>query len=1008
MAENYTLSTTLIANTQAYINSMKQADKANKDVEQSAQKTEGSTGKFGKALAGSMAIGGAAVTALGVKSLKSFGDFEQGLNTAAIIAGGTSKDIEGLSDVALKMGQDLPLSAQDSANAMIEMARNGASVEELKKVFPAIAMASTAAGADLTATAGVVQQAMNVWGNSLESPEQAAALLTQTANLSNASVESMQQALATLGPTAVRSGMSLSDTSTAVGLLTNTGTSSAEAAQQLRHAMLQMQAPSNKAADAMDELGLSYRKADGSMKPFTQIAKETSKALDGVGKSERDAYMKALFHTSGMQAMDTVMKSVNDTSGDAKTSWDAYTKAMDAAGGSTEKANEYLNQQAYDMQNNVGAKIEQVGGAWDTFSMKSMAGSKGLSTAVLSMTADTIDYAANSDSALGKAARGFMGLSPVIGTAMTASSGFIVQAKNIGGALASVTKGTVSAIGGIGRFAGKLLPFGKSAGDAAKKTEQMSGATSKSGKSAQGASPKLMGIAKATMQIGVGVGAATAGIGIMALGIAQLAKTGDKGVIATVALAGSIAVVTAVVGAFAPVLQASQGGLLALAAVMLSFGAGVAMAAAGIGAMSAGIALLITAFTGLTAVASQIVPTMAAIGTGGAMMIGNFVTVLLGYVPVIIELFGQIMRGILQTIINNAPLIGEAFSVMLVTMIGVITVNLPKIIQMFTQMFIQILEGMAQNAPAIINAWTDLIVNILKGLADNMPRFAKAGTDLIVSFLEGITKNFDRVAKAGVDLIVKVLGGIGDNIDRLITAGIELVGKFLMGIANNLYKVYNEGKQVVLKVIEGIGQIIGDMMSSGGQILDAFVRGFQKGFNKANKSGKGAGNETKDGAGSISLDSVGGWLMQGLLNGITGKARELYNTAAGIANNIKNTISSALHIGSPSKDMIRIGAWTTEGLAIGIDKEKKLVSRASSDIAELARIEPIQYSSNFDTPRGVDMRNTNDLNISLDQQEVKPAMVNLSLGGRDFTAFVQDISTEFGAQARLSNGNSVY
>ena len=81
-------------------------------------------GAIGKAMVGV----GAATTAMGVSSLKSFGQFQQSLNTAAVVAGGTAKDISGLSDVANKMGADLPLSAQEASDAMVAMARKGSFV----------------------------------------------------------------------------------------------------------------------------------------------------------------------------------------------------------------------------------------------------------------------------------------------------------------------------------------------------------------------------------------------------------------------------------------------------------------------------------------------------------------------------------------------------------------------------------------------------------------------------------------------------------------------------------------------------------------------------------------------------------------------------------------------------------------------------------------------------------------------------------------------------------------
>jgi len=79
---------------------------------------------------------GAATTAMGIKAVKGFGDFAASLNKAAIIAGGTSKEINGLSDVANRLGAELPISAQDAANAMVAMARDGASISTIKKRIP--------------------------------------------------------------------------------------------------------------------------------------------------------------------------------------------------------------------------------------------------------------------------------------------------------------------------------------------------------------------------------------------------------------------------------------------------------------------------------------------------------------------------------------------------------------------------------------------------------------------------------------------------------------------------------------------------------------------------------------------------------------------------------------------------------------------------------------------------------------------------------------------------------
>lgn len=388
-----------------------------------------------------MTVAGAAVTAMGVKSLDSFGKFEASLNQAAVVAGGTAKDIGQLDDLANKMGADLPLSAQDCADAMIEMARNGASIGDIKKQFPAIAQAATAAGADIKATAGVVQEAMNIWGKSLDSPQQAAAILVQTANASNASVEDMQQALATIGGSAGQAGMSLQVTSEAIGLLTNKGFSAAQASMDLNHAFLQMMAPSKVAKDAMTSLGISFTDAQGNMKKFPTILRELNQALNGLNPDEKAQKLKAMFGTAGMQAIVPLLDTVKNKTNDAKVSWDAYAREQEKAAGSTKKANASLKEQADEMQKNVGSSIEQLGGNWESLRNKSMKSAQDINGASIRNANAMLQWATDSNSTTAKFIRGFIGLSPAIGTATTSVGMFLRNAKTIAGTLSGGVTG---------------------------------------------------------------------------------------------------------------------------------------------------------------------------------------------------------------------------------------------------------------------------------------------------------------------------------------------------------------------------------------------------------------------------------------------------------------------------------------------------------------------------------------------------------------------------------------
>lgn len=429
--ESYSVQAVLSAVDKNLSSTFGKAAQAASDFESKSKQSLENVGKF-------MAVAGAAVTAIGIKSVKSFGDFQSSLNKAAVIAGGTSKDIQGLADVANHMGAVLPLSAQDAADAMVAMARDGASISTIKKEFPAIAEAATAAGADLQTTASVVQQSMNIWGDSLKSPQRAAAILTQTANLSNASIEDMQQALATIGGTASNAGIDMATTSTAIGLLTNKGFSAAQASQDLNHALLLMQAPSKMGKAVMDDLGVSMTDAQGNMKPLPTILNELSDSMSNMTSSEKAAALKKMFGTSGMAAILPLMKSVKDTTGNTTTSWSAFTDQMNKASSSTQTATKFLQDQATEMQKNLGSSIEQVGGNWEALRNAAMAGSAGVIGSIIDMINNALEWATTTKSAFGNSIRTIMGLTPVIGAATLATGTFLTAATKIGSVMSTV------------------------------------------------------------------------------------------------------------------------------------------------------------------------------------------------------------------------------------------------------------------------------------------------------------------------------------------------------------------------------------------------------------------------------------------------------------------------------------------------------------------------------------------------------------------------------------------
>ena len=989
-------------------------------------------GAIGKAMVGI----GAATTAMGVSSLKSFGQFQQSLNTAAVVAGGTAKDISGLSDVANKMGADLPLSAQEASDAMVAMARNGASVGQIKEQFPAIAQAATAAGSDLQVTAGVVQQAMNIWGSSLKSPQQAAEILVQTANMSNASIEDMQQALATIGGTAKLAGMSLKDTSEAIGLLTNKGFSAAQASDDLNHAILQMMAPSKVAQTEMQKLGLSFTDAQGKMKPFPQILQEVSNALDGMSKSEQTAALKAMFGTAGMQAIAPLLDSIKDKTNNSATSWDAWSKQVDKAAGSSSKATKSLQDQANEMQKNVGAKLEQLGGNWESLRNNAMAAKGGVNGAILDMMNKTLEWASSSDSGIAKVIRGFVGLSPVIGPAVTAVGGFLTSASRIATVSIQAAHGLMSMAKGTVGLVGKLFGISKGGKTAGAGLEETASKSTSAGKSAGEASGSIIQLGLAILEIGAGVGLATAGMAALVLATSQLAKQGLAGVgtllavtvalsalIGVMALAGKLvgamgpsaliayagmallvasfsllvavitqfastgkagiealvaitAAVVAMVAAFAlagPILTASAVGLIA-------FGAAVLMVSAGIALINVSLAALITAFNQLGGSVSSIVPMFTALGKGMASMITSFV----------------------KQIITSIPLIASAVANLLTQLVVQVSQHITTIANAVMQMFVQILAVIAQNMPIIMQQGLLIIQGFLQGILQGIPMIVTYVGQIIVTFLTALTAQMPAIVMAGVNLIVSFIEGIAQGIPQIITAALDLIEAFVEGIGNAIPQIVNIAMQAVMEFVYGVGYALGSVLASGYKLIQMFIRGVMNGLSGSRNAGKSNADSTKSGVISVSLVSEGKQLINGFIAGIKSMAGAVMAAAASIANAAKAKIQSALKIHSPSRVMRdEVGVYIPAGIAVGMLNNISAVTDAADRVAKAAIVDvPSMNTSQFDSSMSAINARMNNLGMSVDGSLTAHNIID-NTGSRSFEARMTELMTN--AVAKLDN-----
>lgn len=1031
MPESYSVRAVLSAVDSSFSSTLARAGQATQNFGSTVnQKMQG----VGKA----MTVAGAATTAMGVKAVKGFGDFQSSLNQAAVIAGGTSKNIGELADVANHMGAVLPISAQDAADAMVEMARNGASLDDIKKQFPAIAEASTAAGSNLQATAGVVQQAMNIWSDSLKSPQQAAAILVQTANASNASIEDMQQALATIGSTAKMAGMDMGTTSEAIGLLTNRGFSAAQASDDLNHAITQMLAPSSIAKKQMDALGLSFVDSAGKMKPFPTILQEIADKTNGMGEAQKTAALKAMFGASGMKAIAPLLDAINDKTGDAKTSWSAYAAEQDKAAHSTAAATKFLEQQANDMQQNIGSKIEQVGGNWEALRNKAMAAKGGVNGAMLDMINQTLEWATTSDSSIAKFTRGFIGLAPVIGPAITAVGAFTTNV----GKIVGVAGGAIGAVGNLG----KVFLALKRASNIAEAITALQ------------ALGKESAIAKTAMY---GLKSARAIFGPLKTAIMGTTTAEEGMAAATTASAGPwglvIAAITAVIavlvlfftktktgkklwGDFVNFLQQAWNGLVSVAQYVWNgiskqitapidvirnlwsglkdfFGplwqAIVNTATSAWNGFTQGMAPIIEAIKNLWSALTGFFSTLwQGIVTGAQAIWNTLVTI---FTPIVeaIKAVWQPISEFFSTLWQGIITVAQTAWQGLVTVVQTVWTN----IQTVVQTAIQVLSTVIQTGMQVIQTVWSTVWNVLSTVVQTVWSIITTIVSTAINALAGIIRavtaaiqgDWSGAWNAIKDVVSTVWNGIKTIVTTAINGVRSVITSVMNGIKSVMTSIWNGIKSVTSSVMNGIRSVVSSGMSSVRSVVSSMMSAvrssFSAGWNAARSvtsSGINAAVNVVRSAAS-SMASAGRNFVMGFVNGIRGAIGAAASAAASMARAAMSSAKAALGIHSPSRVMRdEVGYYVAAGMAVGIRENAGMVQKAANRLAQSA-VPSVDLGTSINGVMNQG-RLSNTINGTINHEltvNQQPAYINVALGGSEYSTFVEDISREQGNQASL-------
>lgn len=273
-----------------------------------------------KIAASACAASAAAIAGLATEAIKVGKEFESSMSQVAATMGldKTTKEgqaaMETLESAAKEMGATTAFSASEAAEGLNYLALAGYSAEEAATALPYTLKLAGAGAMELADASDMVTDAMSALN--LEANEQNlsafADQLAKSASTTNTSVAQLGEAILTVGGTAANLAGGTAELNAALGVLANNGIKGAEGGTHLRNMILSLQSPTDKAAAALKDLGVSVYDSQGNMRSMNDIFMDMQNSMKGMSNEEMDSYFATIFNKRDLASARALMSSCGD------------------------------------------------------------------------------------------------------------------------------------------------------------------------------------------------------------------------------------------------------------------------------------------------------------------------------------------------------------------------------------------------------------------------------------------------------------------------------------------------------------------------------------------------------------------------------------------------------------------------------------------------------------------------------------------------------------------------
>jgi TP901 family phage tail tape measure protein len=243
------------------------------------------------------------LTLVGAASIRTAADFEVAMAQVAVATDTPVSGLKNLSDLAKQLGADTIFSANEAAQAMLELSKAGITPAEISAgALESTLNLAAASGMALADSAVIMSAGMNTFNLNASDATAIVDALAGAANASAADVSDIALALQQTGQQAVASGLTIQETTAALAAFADAGVRGSDAGTSFKTFLQRLNPVSAEAAKTMKQLGIEFFDSSGNMKDLKGIAGEVEKGFKGLTQEQRLAAMQTIFGSDALRA----------------------------------------------------------------------------------------------------------------------------------------------------------------------------------------------------------------------------------------------------------------------------------------------------------------------------------------------------------------------------------------------------------------------------------------------------------------------------------------------------------------------------------------------------------------------------------------------------------------------------------------------------------------------------------------------------------------------------------